>query len=428
MTITSESYFPRGETVENTHYTLLQITTENNVETLRQYYTYEIDDGDYLVRDEIINVDGIVKTTEYRNWFDRGEHEMINTRQLVRIEDSADNIKSWDSIEMRFDIDGVMDLKTTIFDNGRVRKAVYEDGEIQFARTEDVGDIYSWQEKIEYFDGDGNLSELATVFDDGRVVADTYEGDQIVDTIIFASEDDWSDGRIPADEIIRTKTVLDDGAAVVVLQDAPTNLKDWETVEIKYDASGTITERTVSYDDYLINTETHDNGRLTFEVVEDKDDKYDFRYREITYDENGEIAVFYQKYDFTDAYRKFYEDGVLTKIEKHGQMFDIPSSREFSEEVIFFDLDGNKEYRVGEFGFEGMRYFKYDDDGDVLTFASSDNYRLGDDYGIINHYDSDGDVISHEAYRTQEQFDAALAGSFAEAPSDFFAEVDTYAW
>ncbi|KJZ20622.1 hypothetical protein [Loktanella sp. S4079] len=428
MPIISEDYFPRGRFIANTRYDILETLIEDDVVVRRDYYKVIIDEGLYLVREEVIDEDGIVKATEYRDLWDSEARELHTTRQLVTLDDSSSNVKSWDSIEMRFDLYGVMDLKTTVYDNGRVRAAVYEEGEIAYARTKDMDNIYSWYEKIEYFDDSGTLAELATIYDDGRVIAEIYDGDEIVDTIVFASEAEWSNGRVPAEEITRTETVLDDGGKRVLLRDAATNLEDWDRVEITYDASGVITDRTVYYDDYLVNTETYENGILAYEILQDRDDKYDFRSREITYDENGEIATYYHQYDFTDGYRKFFENGVLIKVEKHDQIFDSPSGGYFSQQVIFFDEDGNKEYRVGEMGFDGMRYFQYDDEGDILVFASSNEYGHGDDFGIINHYDQDGAVISHDRYETEEAFDAALAEAFDEAPSDFFDDLQVFSW
>ena len=183
------------------------------------------------------------RATYYDNGIERFEEFNAGIRSYtVQIDmgyDTQGGAASWDRIETYYDMNGKIEGRHTLYDDGVERVEEFNAG----VRTRTTEVDYDWTggdgarawERIEtYYDPNGKVEARLMIYDDGvERVDEWFDGVRMLTTI---TDYDWTGG---------------DGA------------KDYERIEIYYDDMGKIEARYTLYDNGVDRTELYANGVRT---------------------------------------------------------------------------------------------------------------------------------------------------------------------
>ena len=123
-----------------------------------------------------VNDNGVQLITEYENGVRRA-YTQIDEGPVGEVSD----VKSWSHIETRYDVDGVIEAKFQVNDDGTTYLTEYENGIRSFQIREDKDeagnstDTFDWDFIAFNYDQNGAVTSKETLYDDGDVTALLYE-------------------------------------------------------------------------------------------------------------------------------------------------------------------------------------------------------------------------------------------------------------
>ena len=141
-------------------------------ESIETYY-----DANGLIEARIEQRDtGVTTTSEY--------DEGTLRRQIKEDLDEAggpSDAQNWERIETYYDIDGQLEARVEVKDNGVTIEKEYEDGVLRFVTQQDgtqtsgPSDVKPWDSILTVYDNNGQLEARETFFDDGDITALLFE-------------------------------------------------------------------------------------------------------------------------------------------------------------------------------------------------------------------------------------------------------------
>ncbi|MEM7057303.1 MAG: hypothetical protein AAF557_06935, partial [Pseudomonadota bacterium] len=161
--------------------------------------------------------DGVQKFETFENGLRRSTEQQDNPGGF------GDGAEAWTSILTNFDSNGLIQDRTTIFDDGVQKFEAFENGIRRSTEQQDnpggFGDgAKSWASILTNFDTDGVITDRTTIFDDGRERREIFEDGQIVSIEIVPQPGSGEIGAQTAffyddtGELIGKVILLDNGA------------------------------------------------------------------------------------------------------------------------------------------------------------------------------------------------------------------------
>jgi hypothetical protein len=329
--------------------------------------TYFGPDGSIAARLTMYD-NGVIKEESFENGV-RSQTAQYDNPQLG----DAAGAKAWDSIIAYYDAQGNMAARLTTYDNGVIYEENFENGIRTFSRQLDnPGDAFgegvkSWESIDSYYGADGELAARLTKYDNGVVREQEYEGGvrtymrqmdnpgdgsgngaKVWDTIetyydeagqISARLTNYDDGRVRQDYFengVRSYTEIQDGA-----YGEGEGQYAWTAINISYDETGKIAQKSTIFDDGRVREESFENGVRTETTIEDRflfnGGNYSWDQQHFVYAEDGSVASREISYDNGDARLTTYEDGLLSQRSD----FDGDGSHDWLGRTITYNDDGS---------------------------------------------------------------------------------------
>ena len=317
------------------------VTDAKNWETISTDY-----DLDGRLINRMINYDD--GTYTYESFIDGQRSSMSKADAL--------NVKNWETIGIQYDEAGKISHRLTDYDDGTFKFEQFENGLrtstyqsdnlVDHVDPPEDGGAKNWETIETQYDEAGNVSSRLTDYDDGIVKFEQFENGvrsrtHLADNLVDP-ENPPEDGGVKNWETIDTRydeagkissrlTEYDDGTVTYELfedgvrtstyqsdnfvdhVDPPVNggAKNWETIETFYDESGNVAQKVVTYDNGSEAFTAYENGVRHLTLFEDTEDAFDWDFKFTNYDENGKVSARSTVQDNGDEMALFYEEQAL---------------------------------------------------------------------------------------------------------------------
>lgn len=192
-------------------------------------------------------------------------------------EPTGPSVKAWTSIDIKYDLDGVINSRETLYDNGVVKLEEYMDGALYQRSMYDnvdaeTGDstgpsVKAWKGILTEFDENGAMSLRAIVYDNDIAKVQTFENGIISHTFIV------------------------DDAEGVTGDPGPSGIRDWTAILLEYDENGERETRLVAYDNGDFKFHEFADGDLVAQALYDGDDSESWLLNVATYDAAGAVVT-----------------------------------------------------------------------------------------------------------------------------------------
>ncbi|MEL6617774.1 MAG: hypothetical protein AAFP16_02785 [Pseudomonadota bacterium] len=216
------------------------------------------------------NDDGVEILTQFEN----GVRRSVEQLDLTDTGGPSD-ARSWERVETYYDTGGLVEAKFQLDDNGVETLTLYENGirasvqQVDLTETGGPSDAKGWERIDTFYDANGMIAARNQINDDGKVIESIYENGNL---------------------------------AIKIIQDTDGNgnssdLRDWDRIIIEYLENGDVQSRATEYDDGDVTAFLFEEGQRSFKFELDGDDSEDWVSRETAYDVDGSVLSV-TTYDF----------------------------------------------------------------------------------------------------------------------------------
>ncbi len=317
------------------------------------------------------------KWTEYDNGTTRLEDYENGVLRFLQLADfGPTDARTWESIETYYDINGTIEARFQVNDNGVEILTQYENGVRRYIQKVDQGQegnpsgVKYWKSIEVYYDVNGQLETRFQVNDDGVEVLTQYENGvrrsvQQVDLDEFGGPSDaetWEriDTYYDTNGLIEIKYQVDDNGVTTMTQyrngkrfyvgqrdtdetGGPSAVKNWESIDTHYDANGVIVAREQLNDNGKSIATFYQNGSPIQKIIQDTDgngnssDQFKWDRIFLDYTDGGDLLARTTEYDNGDITAFMFEEGQRAfKFEVDGDDSEDWVSRE-----TIYDTAGN---------------------------------------------------------------------------------------
>ncbi len=267
----------------------------------------------------ITDFDGVFgRYTLFDNGIEWLEHMTPSSGQRFRIQrwDNPDSTgpgaAPWTSIDTSYDENGAVTEIVRIDDDGTTRHSTFEDGLLgSVTDTDTGGDVHPWESittTYVTFDGASVRGSRQTAYDNGDLREENFSpGSGLLSHRRF----EYQDGGV-RDEYFQ------DGLVSRRLQeDGSDDRFVWSSINTSFDDQGRLSSRRTEFDAGNTRSEVFEDGVPTTRIDEDVDawrsasnDLFHWRTQATTFDEHGELASRYTRFDTGTDRFEVYEDGI----------------------------------------------------------------------------------------------------------------------
>lgn len=310
-------------------------------------------------------------------WVEETFHNGVLTEMLQYDQSQDGSAVPWEYVSTQFDHSGVIQNRSTHFDDGRVFTQTYQDGFLaECFRTdggtaENPNGVYDWEVSITQYDMyTGRAREHFILFDDRSEQETRYRDDGSVESILRRDSFDYNpEGTMGA--------------------------YDWATQYTMFDELGQIVDRHVEYDDGGWTSEQYLNGQLySSQSYDGFENSHAWEHRDVAYDENGALIHTFYRFDDGTERTEDYQDGVIYNSYSYNPNSDPETGASWMSVNMHYDEFGQLQYRDVE-NYDGTRKEDQYDDG-VLIRSDSYDHAHGPDGQAWEQqtflFDLDGDL------------------------------------
>lgn len=277
--------------------------------------------------------------------------------EMLQFDESEDGAAApWEYVSTQFDHTGVIQSRSTYFDDGRVFTQTYQDGLLAecFRTDEGTGDnpdgIYNWEVSITQYDlYTGRAREHFILFDDGSEQETRYRDDGSVESI--ARQDSYE-----------------------YYPDGMMGSYDWQSQYTMFNELGEITDRYIDYDDGGWTTEQYQGGQLyNSQSYDGSESNHSWEYLDVAYDENGELIHRHYQFDDGTDRTENYQDGLIYHSYSYNPNSDPETGASWMSVRMDYDEFGELFHREVE-NYNGTRKIDHYDDGVLMRSDSYDHF------------------------------------------------------